>query len=315
MNLIERKATERTWNEAHPKIKRRIYEVTQNATIKDGIIYNEQGEDVSHLAEVVPKPKTVTAKQNFGLSAVGDLKTHEEENGGFVLAFFSRTMTMAERFPELSQADLARLMFIGTYVAWETNRLQFDNGRVIDKKGLEKLVGMSTKRFNEFYSRLVAENVLYEEGKELFINPSVFYRGELKKIGFDVSHLQYTRLFRKTVRDLYSKFNSRTVKQLATIYAVLPFLNFDTNIVCFNPEETDPELLKPMYLEKLAALLGYQDTQKLKRALETVKVDGKPVFWLPQNVHDKRQRRIVVNPKVVYGGDGKQLGAISALFN
>lgn len=312
---VSRVAIERTWKGAHPKVKRRIYEVKQNATISDGIITNEKGEDVSHLVELVPKAKPITTKQSFGLNVVSDLAEHEALNGGFVLAFFSRATTMAERFPELSPQDLARLMFIGTYVAWETNRLQYDNGRIIKKKGLEELVDMSTRRFNEFYKRLIDEEIITEQGEEIFVNPTLFYRGELKKIGYDVSHLQYTRVFRTTVRDLYSQFKGRTLKQLSIIYSVLPFLNFDTNIVCFNPEETDPELLRPMYLEKLAALLGYQDTSKMKRALETIKVDGKPVFWLPTNINDKRQRRIVVNPNVIYGGDAKSLAAIKVLFN
>lgn len=312
---VNRVEIERTWKEAHPKVKRRIFDVQQNATVVGGVITDGNGEDVSHLVELVPKAPKVTPHQSFGLSVVSDLAEHEALNGGFVLAFFSRATTVAERFPELTAQDLARLMFIGTYVAWETNRLQYDNGRIIKKKGLEELVDMSTRRFNDFYKRLLDEEIIAEQGEEVFVNPTLFYRGELKKIGYDVSHLQYTRVFRKTVRELYSQFKGRTLKQLSIIYSVLPFLNFDTNIVCFNPEETDPELLRPMYLEKLAALLGYQDSHKLKRALETIKVDGKPVFWLPPNVNDKRQRRIVVNPNVIYGGDAKSLAVIKGLFS
>ena len=309
---VNRIAIERTWKDLHSNVKRGVLALKENATIEDGKVISSTGKDVSHLVELVPK---VTPRQSWGLSAVSELAEHETDNGGFVFALFSRATTMAEQFPELSQPDLARLMFIGTYVAWETNRLQYDNGRIIRKKGLEELVDMSTKRFNEFYKRLLAENIIEEQGEEIFVNPSVFYRGELKNIGYDVSHLQHTRMFRKTVRDLYSQFNSRTIKQLAIIYSVLPFLNFNTNIVCFNPEETDSDLLKPMNLENLAALLGYQDTHKLKRALDTIKVDGKPVFWLPENVNDKRQRRIIVNPNVIYGGDAKSLAGIKVLFS
>lgn len=305
-------AVEQAWKGLAPKQKRGFLALADNATIKDGKVYNAEGNDVTHIAELTPR---ITERQAWGIKVTGELADHEAENGGFIVAFFEQAKTMGERFPELKQEDLARLMFIGTYIAWETNRLQYDNGRIVNKAGLEKLIGMSNKRFKEFYKRLIAEDILSERDDAIFVNPSVFYRGEMKRIGYDVSHLQHTRLFRKTVRDLYEMFNGRTIRQLGIIYSILPFLNFNSNIVCFNPEETDPDLLKPMHLEKLAALLGYQDTHKLKRALEAIKVEGKPVFWLPQNVHDKRQRRIVVNPNVVYGGNAESLAAIKVLFN
>src|SRR5690606_11857869 len=116
------------------------------------------------------------------LMAVDEISQHEVENGGFIFAFFKQARMFEERFPTLTKQDTARLMFIGTFIAWETNRLQSDNGKKhYVKKDLEELLEMSTKRFNEFYRRLENENIIHEEETgELFIDPSVFYRGELK---------------------------------------------------------------------------------------------------------------------------------------
>ncbi|WP_405390498.1 hypothetical protein [Peribacillus simplex] len=268
---------------------------------------------MSHRAEIAVK---TTEKQRRGKQVTDELKEHEAENGGFVFALFETCTTMAGRFPSLTQADLARLMFVGTYTGWRSGRLEYDNGRVIDRKGLEKLIGISRPKFSTFFKKLITEQIVQEVGKEIIVNPSVFYRGSLKEAKLDkLDEYRHTRLFRKTVRDLYELHQGKKTAQLAVIYAVLPFLNFNTNIACFNPQENNGDELRPMSLENVAAALGYQDTHKLKVALEAAKVDGKPVFWLPPNVNDKRQRRIIANPRVVYAGNAESLKAVKAMFN
>lgn len=130
-----------------------------------------------------------------------------------------------------------------------------------------------------------------------------------------MSEYRHTRLFRSTVRDLYERYNGRAIKQLALIYSVLPFVNFACNVVCFNPEEGDEDRVQPMDLDNLAALLHYQDTQKLKKALEAIKLDGKPAFYLPHNIHDKRKRRVIVNPRIVFAGLGLKVWPPSKFYS
>jgi hypothetical protein len=309
--MINRQTEQLVWQGLTTKQKRGFMAIKEDAVVKGGVVYDSEGNPQERAELVV----NITDAQHEGLQAVDEMTAHEIENGLFVFAFFESCKTMGEQYPSLSQAELARLMFVGTYTGYRTGRLQHDNGRVIEKKALEVLVGISRNKFAEFYRKLVSEGVLQEKGKELYVNPSVFYRGSVKDIGYKLDEYRHTRLFRKTVRDLYEKYTGRATTQLAIIYAVLPFLNFDTNVVCFNPKETDEDEIQPMNLENLAALLHYQDTHKLKRALESVKIDGQPVFWLPQNVHDKRQRRIIVNPRVVFAGSAESLRAIKVLFN
>lgn len=96
---------------------------------------------------------------------------------------------------------------------------------------------------------------------------------------------------------------------------MLPFLNFSTNIVAYNPDETSEDLIKPIDLSRLTTLLGYSNKSVLKRTLNGIKVDGKPVFVFLENLHDRRQFRVVVNPRVVFAGNIESLRAIKALFN
>ena len=312
---MNRLAEQRKWEELHPKVKRGVIAVMDDVTFKGGrAIFNKTGEDVTHLVDVGIR---TTENQVRRLKEVDDLVHHQIENGGFIFAFFKRLTTIEERFPTLTRQDIARLIYIATFVSWETGRLQSDNGKKhYKRKDLVKLIGMSSKRFNEFFRRLENEGIIREgDNGELYINPTVFYRGDLSNNEYNISDLEYTRLFKNTVRELFDEFNGRRLGQLAVIYYVLPFLNFSTNIVCYNPEETNEELIRPMDLSRLTTLLGYTNSTTLKRALNEIKVDNKPVFGFFENPYDRRQMRIIVNPSVVFAGNGEQLKAIRALFN
>lgn len=303
---IDRKREQRHWAHLTPRIKRGL--LAQREAIEV-----ELGERLAYF-DVVPK---ITEPQARGKKALDELRMHADENGGFVFAMFNGCMTMAERFPSLNQSDLARLMFIGTYTNYD-GRLQYDNGRPIDRKALESLLNMSRARFAEFYKKLLAEEIVRDDNEhgDIYVNPSIFYRGSLEDAEYRLDEYRHTRLFRKTVRDLYARYSGRAIKQLAIVFAVLPFINFAFNVVCFNPEEQNEDRVSPMDLERLAALLNYKDTHKLRTALGALKLDGKPVFLLIPDVNDKRKRRIIVNPRVVFAGtDPAKLAAIKVLFN
>lgn len=306
-NTEKRKDEGVVLRDASPGVKKQVFEAKR-------AFYDDNGKDLSQTYELIAK---TSDKQVRALKGKDAMEVHEIENGKFIFAFFESTRLLEERFPTLSAQDIARLMFIGTYVAWESNRLQFDNGKkIIRKKDLAELVDMSAKRFNELYKRYVSEGIITEGSDgQLFLNHTVIYRGNLKKLGGEVSDLSYTRVFRKTVRDLYHQFKGRKLGQLAIVYSVIPFLNFDTNIVCYNPEETAEDLLRPMSVSKLASLVGYKDPAKFKTALNGIKVEGDPMFTYVEDPHNRREKRIIVNPRIIFGGKGEQLDAIKALFN
>lgn len=299
----------------HPNTRRKAIAQKANFTVVDGVPYDRETHESLEgrfVAELIPVRTEAQVKVIESKQILGD---HEKENGGFVFTFFKQSRMISERFPTLNNSDIARLMYLGTYIAWNTGRIQYDNGRVIDREGFEKLMGLSTKRSRELFKRYVEAEILTERDDCIFMNPTVFYRGNVKTISHAVSDMQYTRLFKKTVRDLYEKTNGKTVGQLALVYSVMPFLNFETNIICYNPDETDMDRIRPMGLEKLAILLEYANAGKLKAALNRVQIDGQVVFNFFENPRDRREKRITVNPRTIFAGTGEQLAAIMVQFN
>jgi len=118
---------------------------------KSASFYNDYGEDLSEKYELTVK---TTDSQARALQRRDLMESHVIDNGKFIITFFESAKLLGSRFPSLLTQDIARLIFIGTYVAWETNRLQSDNGKkVLKKKDIRELIVMSPKRFNELYKK------------------------------------------------------------------------------------------------------------------------------------------------------------------
>ncbi|MFB0829454.1 hypothetical protein ACEU2D_07415 [Brevibacillus laterosporus] len=147
------------------------------------------------------------------------------------------------------------------------------------------------------------------------MSSDVFHRGEIPK----GEYVDRIRIYRDTVRELYDKYGKgRSVRQLGIIYSVIPFMHRNLNIICFNPLEKQDDQIRPITLDKLATLLGYQNAGKFKQALRAIKIGNQPVFAFVEDVDDSRKRRILVNPRVVFAGDFEGLmacRAIAVVFN
>ncbi|GAA0427284.1 hypothetical protein GCM10008934_16340 [Virgibacillus salarius] len=306
------KAEQQAYKDLHPNTREELVKKSQNFAVVDGQPINP---DTGEILENIDIQTVITNQQVTAKRAIENLAQHQTDHGGFFFAYYEACKSMSDRFPQLTQSDLARLMFVGTYLSWETNHLVYDNGRPINKRALGELLGMrSRNKYSEFYRKLIDNEIIYEQKSGLVMNATVFYRGTDKKASIDAKKMQYTRLFRKTIRELYAMFSGRSIKKLGVLYAVLPYINFNYNIVSKNPTEVQSEKIEPMPVSELADKLGYSDARKLMPVLREIKYEGKPVFGFFETDGDARKKKIVVNPSVVYAGNGKRLDAIKILF-
>lgn len=297
--------------------RKRVIQQSLNYIVKDGKLYDaETGEYIGDkfTAEWL---RPVTSENNkAAYAAIKQLNNHTSDNGGFVFAFYKLNIKINEYFNSLHKSDIARLLFLATFAAYNDGRLKFDNGKCVQKKHFAKLIRLSEKRAQQLLVKFVDENILYvNEESELYINPSLFFRGELSKVKAITKDMQYTRLFKKTVRELFHDTNSREIARLSLIYMVLPYLHMQTNIICKNPLESDIDKIQPMTLDELSVILEYESYSKLKIALNNVKIGNVPVFGFFENPYDRRKKRITLNPNIVFSGNGTHLDALKALFN
>ncbi len=305
------------------ELRERLISQSQNYVVKDGKIYDAlTGEDISHLYQnqwLIPVMNNVSVKSKEAFKSLKVLGEHEAENGQFVFAFFALSKNITNAFPELKKPDIARLMYLGTLIEWESGILKTGKGKAttsISRKNFHDVVKLSKNRSYTLLNQLIDNKVLSENvHNELVMNKELFYRGHKDNFPIQVKNKKFTRMFRKTVQDLFDKADGRQLNSIAIIYMVLPYLNLYTNIISHNPDETDIDKIEPMTLGQLSDALGYKDYRKLKTTLNSVEIDDETAFGFFFTDKDKRSMKIMVNDRVVFAGDGKQHGLVRVMFS
>lgn len=102
---------------------------------------------------------------------------------------------------------------------------------------------------------------------------------------------------------------------------LLPYINREYNILCFNYLETDLDLIQPMTFGELCDCIGYDPSNRHR----LLKEYGKVIFTI--NNHDETLIRIVttdrdnldsgqiiVNPRIIYGGSDPSKTDVYRLF-
>src|SRR4051812_949179 len=113
-NTEKRRKETEALKDLHPKVKNEVFDVKKN-------FYDSDGTNLSNLYELILK---TSDKQVRGLKGRDAMEQHQMENGGFMFSFFQSSRKIQDRFTTLTPQDIARLMYIGTYAAYETGRLQ-----------------------------------------------------------------------------------------------------------------------------------------------------------------------------------------------
>lgn len=299
------------------KSRQKVIKQSLDYLVKDGKVFNLEGEFIGDqynhngLNPVINKNNKFIHK-----SLNNEIERHADVNGGFIFTFFKINTDIRESIPSLSKSDIARLIYLATYISYDTGLIKKGDGTVIKSNDIHNLLKFSKQRAKTFINKLINENVIEIDKDDLiYINPSLFYKGELKKVKKIAAESNYTRLFKDNVRSIFEKAEQKEIVHLTTIYMTLPYINLYSNIISYNPDETDKDLIKPMEVTELAKKLGYSSRNKFTLTLNKLKVDSQPVFNYFTDVKDKRKRNIVVNPRVVFGGNSEQLEAVKVFFN
>lgn len=301
------------WNLA-PKTRAKVYDVLNNGVIEgDHIVHKETGEIIDLDLYAIDNGRIRVRKSKYKESNYEDIyrrlkgiSTEYDEYGVIDEGMTAKRMAnmccnlykksepfvylMCEpgRFPQLTSADLGRLLYLGTFVAWESQkgRLQHSNGVALNYESLLQLIRMSEKRGREFIKKLIAADIITERAGAFYMDPTIFYYGNLKGATTAV------RVYRSAVRSFFEESNGKAAIQLGLIFDVLPYLDKETNMLCYEDGACIPTA-------NLAEILDYADSSALRQALTRYEADGQPLFLLRKNPLDRRQLFVEVNKDVI----------------
>lgn len=240
---------------------------------------------------------------------------------------FAMTDGPIERFaPDLKLETLTKLVMLSTYADF-ANRDK-DSMLVIGNRyakktpmtttDIQRELGLSNSTFYEFMKEVlpqVNENgeltntpYLYKLNDTYFLNREFFLRSHLPK----GSHSNINKIFVEPVRRLYNLAMVSQHRKLGMVFALLPYINREWNIVCWNPLETNPALVEALTMTEICEVLDLSKKNAartvngmIKQIMKiTFKIDGARQFFCGLFETDE-SKEMIINPNFIYIGRRK----------
>ena len=209
------------------------------------------------------KKKDLTPKQLRIVSNKKEIKKHCGQLGGFVHMLCIRNKLLFQDVG-IDRANISRIIFLATYLDYNNRQqgLLIKHGKnnkveALKRKDLIKLLNLKEDTFKSFLKDVTSHNLMYIADDKYYINPSYFNKGENE---FD--NKEYTRLFINSIRYIYNNCPARQHKNLSYVYQLIPFMNYELNIVCSNPLEVDFYKLNKLSLKDICKLLAVDTSSK-----------------------------------------------------
>lgn len=190
------------------------------------------------------------------------------------------------------------------------------------KKSMLKDVWDTENRngINETYKFLLECRFIQEtEDGFITINESIArekIKDHIKELQKEDKDYTYTRVFCESILKLYYGTEIKQRKQLANLYAILPYINFKYNRLCKNPTETDNLKVEPLNWTDLCDICEYDKKNAFRLRKDLMKIRINRQYILMDTIRGEDVNVIVVNPHIYYAGDHvNELKAIIDLFN
>lgn len=268
---------------------------------------------IKDTGEVVNNTCRIYTQEQFETIIKKNKKLLVRSKDNFIFITYKLLTSLNIEKGDFNQPDIARIIYIMSYIS-NDNRLMFTERTPMTKDKLSELMGLNKKVFKTFYNKLIKNNILIEKDNYLFVNKDFSFYGSIKGNKYDI-----IRLYKKNVRLLYNNMSSKEYKRLAILYLLIPFINIKYNIVCSNPLEEDKNKVQPLTIEQLSEYFDYnlKSFISLIDFLEDLKdKDNIPIIKALNNPKNKKDRSIVINPRVIYAGnDYRDVEYLCALFN
>lgn len=222
----------------------------------------------------------------------------------------------------LEPQTIARLFYLATFLHSNDNILRYDSGTVIKRAEMAKLMGLSNSTLDSFLKEVVGRYIFRQSDGSMAISTD-FFRGQMAKHMKQGTDNSYQKVFVKSLRELYLQTPASKHRYLGYLFLLLPFINWEYNVLCWNAEERDINKIKLMSLSDFCSAIGYDDnggrnSQKMVNAYNQLRFvfRGKEmdVCAYLDNISTGK-KYFVVNPDVIYRGhDRRKVEALGVFF-
>lgn len=258
----------------------------------------------------VLSPRQVKAQRSYRARGeqIAAARQTREYNGRLNFYF---ALSRDRRADPVRPGTLARVFFLATFLRSEDSRLYAQDGTPLAKSDLPNLLKLSKSSFRSFWDDAAGKFIFPQDDGSITIADE-FFRGSLRKHATG-ENSDYQKLFISSLRELYWQTPPRRHRYLGFLFAILPLVHWEYNIVCKNPREADRTKVEPLSLDELCENVGpngYAENQRqrLLSAFQNLKfeIDG-TIQFLVAYLEDRVSGNsyLVVNPNVLYRGSDR----------
>lgn len=254
------------------------------------ILANKDDSEILDVVEVsededvcYKKIKKLTPKQQLMINNRNLLK---KSCSNFVQMFYVNS-TLLFNDKNISRANISRLIYLATYIDYNdrNSNLLVKYGRhkkmrALTRNEIKVLLKLSKSTFEAFLKEMKDNRLIIEASNQFFINEKYFSKGKRRDDD------NYTRVFIKTTRFIYENCSTRQHKTLSYIYQLIPYMNYELNILCKNPLEKDFDRIKKLTCKEICKLLSISTNNKtmfsFRESLKNfyINVNGKKYYLI-----------------------------------
>ena len=273
-----------------------------NYIIEQRKIDAETGEIVK---TTIKREETGQRQANY-LRDKHDMKKMNYLLGGFVQVMYANNKLLFNEI--LSPAEVSRVLYLSTFINYENMLVKkglYNKDIPMTRKDIEKVMKLNRSAFNGFIKALKDKGILLEKDNVYYLSEKLFNKGKTKqKEG-------YTRLFIQTTRRLYESCNSRKHKQLGYCFQLIPFIHYEQNRLCKNPNEQNIFNISNFTLKEICKLLKIStvNSSRFEKSLLnfTVTWEGNEIPVIKRVTVNNSNTCFVFNPILVYASNNQAI--------
>lgn len=221
-------------------------------------------------------------------------------------------------FNDLPADTMARATYLATFLRFGSDELWSSQRTKLSRAKLAEAMRLGKSKADEFW-RDVNKRYFYRDSDGfLHTQGRAFVMGPLNA----VVNEEYQVMCMSAYRELYEQITPRQHKRLGYVLKMLPYLNFEYNILAYNPMETDRSEIIPMTVSDFCDEVGYDriHARDLMREYGKIAftVNGlKEVFCKFLFDGDNIGRaHIYINPNLIFkGSDPRKVETIGLSFS
>jgi hypothetical protein len=215
----------------------------------------------------------------------------------------SNMRNLHEVYNVLTTTQCGYLMLLQCYVDYGEGTIVKSDKTPMTTSDMMSVLQLKSKRstFYNFLRACVEHGIIIENNGTYAVNPRYHFRGAFAD--------QYVvKSYTAKIKQVYREVKAADI---GLIYRMLPFVHYETNALCENPFETNPDKIRWFTRKTLAEAIGVSPSE-ISRRLPKMTFDGE--FVIAQVIVGGK-RVYMFNPWVFYRKNGEPDKTLQAVFN